>query len=105
MAADFSTSAGSYEELPQVVVEGAELAAVIAGGDAEDPALAAGAGGADAARHRVPHHRVSEAVDDDFQHRVDLRRQRGLGDALKGRAVGVVGGGDEPLVLRSHLGA
>src|SRR3569833_2730047 len=86
-------------------VEGAELAAVIAGRDAKDLAVAAGAGGADDGSGRGSERRLSLPVDDELEHRVgplgELRRD----DAAYARSIGQGTRGAEPLVARAELGA
>ncbi len=77
-----------------------KFAAVVAGANAGDaPFGAEVADGLDADAHRLIDILLGQAVDDNFHHRFDFRRQFGLSHAFQGRAEGVVGRSTERLVF------
>src|SRR6185369_1187705 len=91
---------GRLKQLVQVQVEGAELAAVVAGGDAQD---AGTAGGPHADAGRLLDAGQVDAVDDDLVHGVGALGQGGRHLAAQGGTVGVVGAGAELLVATADL--
>ena len=80
----------------------AELAAVVACGDAGDTVTA---GGADPGGHGAPHVLQRQTVGDDLEDTGDVVGQGGLHGAAQSRAVGRVGRGAKLLVLRPDLAA
>src|SRR2546426_2190604 len=80
----------------------AELAAVVAGGDAQD---AVATGGADAGGRGAPHVLQRQAIDDDLERPGGVAGQRGLHEAPQGRAVGGVGRGNQFLVFGTDFAA
>src|SRR5918996_1636477 len=84
----------------------AELAAVVAGADRDHALLAPKRTGRAHASGRSPRDRgLGEAIDHDLQYRLDLVAKARVGLTPERRAIGVVGRGDQALVLRADLGA
>ena len=81
-------------------MHGAEAAAVVACGDAQN---ARDAGRANADAHRFLDGILIHAVDDDLVDGIDAIGKGGFDDAAQGRAVGVVGASLELLVLAADL--
>ena len=89
----------------QMIEELAELAAIIAGGDAGCALLRPEIGDSlDAGFHRCCNCIAGLAVDDDFQHRIDVRSKLALDDAAQGGCESLVGRRDHALVLAADLG-
>src|SRR5690606_7516678 len=98
------SSACSWQQILQVIVVLAELAAVVSGGDPRDAF-----GSADLDKRLEPRaHGVRdrlrrEAVDDDLEHGDGVRAALGFDCTLERRTERVVGGGDGALVLGADL--
>src|SRR6516225_7936991 len=86
----------------QVQVMRSQVAAIIAGGDADN---ARDAGGPDADAGSFFHSSQIQAIDDNLVNRVDAFGHGRLDLAAQGRAVGVIGAGAEFLVSASDLAA
>src|SRR5579863_6389543 len=87
-----------------MIVVTAELAAVVAGADAQGAAVGSYFDDRGQSRpHRIGDIFAGQAVDDDFEHRPNLGRKSAVDRAFQSRAVAVIGRRARALVFRADL--